>query len=375
MRWTALLLLTAVSGCSHHGGGGATAATSTAALPASTRSPAAATGEEDVRPLVLVHGISGSPDNWDPIVVDGLARGRAVFRDAYADDIAMIPSASVSRSSVWAVGYYKKRAADARFFQGQGSIGGCPVARTDQGASYYPSASYTYPSYPQQQAPRPDVPHEAAKKEKMVAFDAAVGTIFPLGLGPELSLELPGRILLQGDVMWMPGAYGNVISGIVQSAAGSDSLLAPIVKKTLSSSLSFRVHAGWRPFKDHGFELGGGYTGIKVSGNLTPQEIGDIVGGDIGARVPQELNEDVTLRSMMHNFHVTAGWRWVPAEHFVIRAFLGYTQTLTSSTSVEIPGHADIQAQVQPVVDQEVNKVLKSDVKLPLLGLNLGVRF
>ncbi len=241
----------------------------------------------------------------------------------------------------------------------------------------YPSAAYGYPqSYTPASAPRADVPKTAEeKKEKSVAFDATVGTIFPLGLGPELSLELPGRILLSGDVMWMPGAYGNAIAGIVQAAAGSESPLVPIVKKTLANSLTFRASFGWRPFKDHGFELGGGYTGIRVSGALTPQEIGDIVGGDIGARVPQELQDDVTVRSMLHNFHVTAGWRWVPAEHMVIRAFVGYSQTLTSTTSVEIPGHADIQAQIDPIVDSEVNKVLKSDVKLPLLGLNLGLRF
>src|SRR5581483_8505383 len=100
-----------------------------AALPAATATPL--TGEEDVRPLVLVHGINGHPGDWDRILAS-LGAGRTVFGDAYADDIAALPTASVSRSSVWAVGFYKRRAQDAKYFQGQGSIGGCPVARTDK---------------------------------------------------------------------------------------------------------------------------------------------------------------------------------------------------------------------------------------------------
>jgi pimeloyl-ACP methyl ester carboxylesterase len=87
-----------------------------------------------VRPLVLVHGIGGSPHDWAPIV-SALAGGRTTFSDAYADDLAAL--GSVSRSSVWAIGYYKRRATDQPWFNGNGSIGGCPVPRTDPEGAYY----------------------------------------------------------------------------------------------------------------------------------------------------------------------------------------------------------------------------------------------
>jgi len=132
-----------LAACSHGGGGGGSlapaVASSTSATGATSTSGATTpapvlTGEEDVRPLVLVHGIGGSPHDWAPIV-SALAAGRATFPDAYADDLAAV--ASVSRSSVWAVGYYKRRATDQPWFNGNGSIGGCPVPRTDPEGAYY----------------------------------------------------------------------------------------------------------------------------------------------------------------------------------------------------------------------------------------------
>ncbi len=252
-----------------------------------------------------------------------------------------------------------------------------PSAGRSYASTYSPPTTYTYPAaYPQAQ-PAPmtaDKPAEPTRSEKSVAFDMTAGTVFPLGIGPELLLELPGRIQLRADVLWMPGAYASAIGGIAKSAAG-DSVIAPVVTQALSSSLAWQAGLGWRPFKDHGFELGGGYTGIRLHGSATPQQIGDVVGGDVGAQIPQALKDDVSFTTMLHNFHVTAGWRWVPADHFVIRAFVGYSQTLGSSTAISIPGYADIQNQAQPLVDQEVNKVVTTYVKLPLVGLSLGARF
>jgi hypothetical protein len=254
-----------------------------------------------------------------------------------------------------------------------------PTASTRHYASYYPPThqpgyGYGYP-YQRPVQPQPAEQPKPQRKEKRVAFDATLGTIFPLGIGPALSLEIPGRVLFQADLMWMPAAYGKAISGLVQTIGGTETVIGPIIEQVLSNSLVIRAGAGWRPFKSAGFELGGGYTGIRVSGNVTPQVIGDLVGGDASRQIQQQLTEDVAVKSMLHNFHVTVGWRWVAVEHLVIRAFLGYSQTLTSSTSVSIPNHTDLEAQVNPLVDEEINKVVKHDLKLPLVGFNLGYRF
>src|SRR5581483_4960393 len=133
----AALPLVALSllGCSPRSGGAQAVAVaplvSATPLPAPPSPPSSlVTGEEEVFPLVLVHGIQGAPESWGP-VVDDLSSGRTVFRTAYASDLAQLSAASVSRSSVFAVGYYKHALADPLFYGGHGSIGGCPVPRTD----------------------------------------------------------------------------------------------------------------------------------------------------------------------------------------------------------------------------------------------------
>jgi pimeloyl-ACP methyl ester carboxylesterase len=128
-------------GCSHGGSHGFTGTTSlpSTATPAPVATAALATGEEDGRPLVLVHGLNGKPADWDRMM-DGLGPGRDVFRQAFADDLAAVASGSVRRSSIWAIGYYRRRATDPDYMNGQGSIGGCPVPRTDQAAGSYPYA-------------------------------------------------------------------------------------------------------------------------------------------------------------------------------------------------------------------------------------------
>ncbi len=129
-------LLAVASGCSRGGGGGSLPASSTVAPATSATTASRLTGEEDTYPLVLVHGISDDPVSAWTRIESGL-KGRTIFPEAYADDLAALPPGSVSRSSVFAVGYYKRRSVDPLYFGGKGSIGGCPVPRTDGFAGDY----------------------------------------------------------------------------------------------------------------------------------------------------------------------------------------------------------------------------------------------
>src|SRR4051812_48602246 len=65
------------------GTGGSTGATSAA-------------GDEDVYPVVFIHGIGGEPQDWTHML-DGLEPGRTAFREAYADELAQLAPGSVPR--------------------------------------------------------------------------------------------------------------------------------------------------------------------------------------------------------------------------------------------------------------------------------------
>jgi pimeloyl-ACP methyl ester carboxylesterase len=123
------------AGCGPSSSGSSPPLASVAVAPAAAPT-SLATGEEDAVPTVFVHGITGSPRDWSRLL-DRLEKGRDVHREAWADEIAALPPASVSRDSLWAVGYYKRRASDPLYHGGRGSIGGCPAPRTDRAAGYF----------------------------------------------------------------------------------------------------------------------------------------------------------------------------------------------------------------------------------------------
>lgn len=246
------------------------------------------------------------------------------------------------------------------------------------GGSGYPTA-YPAPATGRPPvAPPPAPPADNSEDEAPSApfFDLALGTYVPLSIGGQASLELPGRLLLQLDVGWMPPAYGSAINGIVQAAGGYDAAIGQIVDSALEDAIVVRVSGGWRPFPSAGFEILGGYTHVSLSGSVSPQAVADVVGGDFAGQVASQLvTSNVDVSSQLHNFHVGLGWRWVAWDHLVIRASLGYTQTVGSATSVESPDSPEAAALANPVIDTEMSKVYEDYVKLPVVGVSGGYRF
>jgi hypothetical protein len=207
-------------------------------------------------------------------------------------------------------------------------------------------------------------------------FDLAVGTMFPLGLGPEATLEIPGRVLFQLDLTWMPGGYGKAIGALVGVVGDDNDAIRTVVDEALANSFVVRGSAGWRPFPAHGFELFLGYTGITVKGDVPTNAIAEVIDDDIVDELVAVAPGNLKLKSQLHNIHVVVGWRWLALEdHLVIRANLGYAQTLGSKSSVEVSESEDLDARLDPIVNDQLGTILQASVKMPLIGLNLGYRF
>ena len=103
----------------------------------------------------------------------------------------------------------------------------------------YPRYAYVAPpGYLPNGQPGPDQPELGEDGPKSdFAFDLALGTAFPLGLGPQLGLELPARILLSVELGWMPAAYGSAVVGIIE-ACGVVERVQPTGR-----GLRLRIHA------------------------------------------------------------------------------------------------------------------------------------
>jgi hypothetical protein len=213
-----------------------------------------------------------------------------------------------------------------------------------------------------------------------VSFDVGCATEVPLMIGAQATLELPYRILVQGEVGVLPAAYVNGIDGALTGAGAYDATTSTLVRSTLQNSLVVRASAGFRPFANHGLEIMGGYTLASLGGGVSARQAVEAVSG---ITVPAEIPDaQIQLRTTIHSLHVSLGWRWIVGDHFVVRASLAYLQSVGSSSSLAVPasvaalpGAAARVDQVSQAVDTTLNDAYAKYAKLPVVGLSLGYRF
>jgi hypothetical protein len=214
---------------------------------------------------------------------------------------------------------------------------------------------------------------------RSVALDLGVATEFPISMGGYVGAELPGRVLLQVGAGVMPRPYTSALNGILTGVRAYDATIGGLLQGAINDSFVVRLSAGWRPFRDHGFEILGGYTLITLGGSAAE---GDVVNAFLAEahaslRVPAGLGPTIPLSATLHAVHATLGWRWVLAsEHLVVRASLSYFQCLAANVSMSLPGEQQaMQSTVNQALDGVVSPYFASHLKMPLVGLSAAYRF
>lgn len=219
-----------------------------------------------------------------------------------------------------------------------------------------------------------------AEDEAPIAFDLALAAEAPLMIGGQATLELPYRFLLQVELGVLPGFAIDAVDGALVGTGAYDAATSDLVRSTLRDSLVARFSGGWRPFPDHGLELLGGYTVASLGGDVSARNAVEAIAG---VTVPADIPDaDIRIRSTVHALHVGLGWRWVIADHFLVRTSLAYLQAVGSSSHLEVPAALASSPTVQAgasaanqLLDAKLNEVYTTYVKLPLVGVALGYRF
>ena len=205
-------------------------------------------------------------------------------------------------------------------------------------------------------------------------------TEVPLMVGGQLTLELPYRILLQGEVGVLPAAYVNGIDSVLTGTGAYDASTSALVRSTLQNSLVVRLSTGFRPFTNHGLEILGGYTLASMGGGVSARAA---VEATSGVALPAEIPDaEIQLRTTIHSLHASIGWRWIVGDHLVVRASVAYLQAVGSSSSLAapaavsaVPGVAARVEQVSQALDTTLNSTYTKYAKMPVVGLSLGYRF
>lgn len=209
-------------------------------------------------------------------------------------------------------------------------------------------------------------------------LEAGVATDFPVQLGARVGVEGPGRVRLSTSLGFLPSPYVHAINGVLTGLDAYGDAEADLIANTLSSSLVWRTHVGWRPLEGQGLYVDAGYGLVTLGGGASAAEV---VAGLTGRDVPAGAGRiDITARSSLHMLDAEVGWRFPVGPSFVAWGALGGAFTLASSASLrpEATGNARVDAAVRQIaVDGEnrLNDIYTSYVFTPVITVGAAYVF
>lgn len=210
-------------------------------------------------------------------------------------------------------------------------------------------------------------------------LDVGLGTEVPISVGGVVTAEVPGRVLLQLGLGFMPHGYAYGIDSLLTAVGAYDQTVSQLIRGSLGNSFVLKASAGWRPFEGHGLEILGGYTLVTMGGSTTTADVINAGLAESGSsqRVGSAMSQDIPVAATMHNVHVSLGWRWLLADdHMVVRASLTYLQCLGSGMSVSLPASGQsMEASVNQALNAFVGPYFTKYGKAPTLGLSAAYRF
>lgn len=215
-----------------------------------------------------------------------------------------------------------------------------------------------------------------ARRARPFAADVTATTLVPLSVGPELSIELPGRVLVNAHLGWMPELYSDAITGVLEDAGVYDGAVGALVDGAFQGASTWRLGVGWRPLASAGLELGASYVRTEMDGATTTAEIVRLVPPALAEQIEEQTgNIGLALDSRLHQLMLGVGWRWLVADRLVIRASLSYLQAFDSRSEIEIESFPSLTRAAEPFVNGMLHDHYMQYVKIPVVGLGVGYRF
>ena len=206
-----------------------------------------------------------------------------------------------------------------------------------------------------------------------------VFTAVPTDVGLRGTLEGPGRVRLTGSAGLLPRPYLDAINDVAMANAWYDEKTASLIDAALQDALVLRLHLGWRPFPEQGFQFELGYGWIGLGGGLTGADIIEVTTGyDLAAFLGDSYPFAAT--ASLHRVEASFGWEHVFGGHFLFRWDLGASYTLSAEADVvhdfDSPALFDpFFADVEAKANDELEIVLEKYVHTPILSVGVGWRF
>lgn len=223
----------------------------------------------------------------------------------------------------------------------------------------------------------------AAPKVHVVA-----GTRAPLSVGGKARVEVPGRVQLGAGAGYLPGGYVDVINGVAMSFDAYGESTANVIKAAIQSSLVVDADVAWRPFPEHGFTFGAGYSLVTLGGDASGQEL---LAAAAGVEAPEEpsggpggrfdvgaTDRTYDMAATVHMLRPELGWQVPIGENLLLDFGLGGAFTVAASAAIEPefdPASEELQEAFTSETEAWLVDEIESWVHSPTLSIGFGGRF
>jgi hypothetical protein len=185
----------------------------------------------------------------------------------------------------------------------------------------------------------------------------------PIDMGIQIGVETPQGLRLFGGYGFVPGAYMGLLTGIAANASGN-SYAKALLSDAKYSGHTWRVQAGWRPFRAIGLYGDVGYARLSAKGAL------DLASSSI----PQlsSLGGGYEANTRLDMWLVELGYQGELADRIVLGLALGCMGTFNSTTSIASVNGAPSSSAILGAAATQADTALEKYGIVPTLTLRLG---
>lgn len=187
----------------------------------------------------------------------------------------------------------------------------------------------------------------------------------PIDMGVQLGLETPQRIRLFGGYGWVPDSYMSLLTGVAASASGN-SYARALLDEAEYRGHTWRIQAGFRPFRALGLYGDVGYARVRAKGSLdlassSEPRLASLEGG---------YRADTKLDMWL----VELGYQSQLADRLVLGLALGAMGTFESTTTIASVDGAPSSSLLKDAATQ-ADTALETYGIVPTLTLRVGFDF
>lgn len=185
----------------------------------------------------------------------------------------------------------------------------------------------------------------------------------PIDAGFQVGLETPQGLRLFAGYGWVPASYMGLLTGIAANASASPYARA-LLDETKYQGHTWRLQAGFRPFRALGLYADVGYAQVNAKGSL---ELAS-------SSIPQlaALGGSYQAQTRLDMWLVEFGYQGTLADRLVLGLALGAMGTLEATTSISAVNGAPTNEAILSSAATQADAALEKYGIVPTLTLRLG---